>query len=126
MAPHSTSPLPQAVETSQETIRFSSVLQAELQPKTKPKAPLRTIFPPLELEAHPIDEVFPIKAIVVGAGIAGINAGIILPRKVPGLELVIYEKTSDVVSKNLRLCCTTDKLISGIGGRLEHKYLSWC
>lgn len=80
-------------------IEFSSVLQAEMQPKSKFKTPLRTIFPPLELEEHPIDVTPELKAIVVGAGIAGINAGILLPRKVPGLTLIIYEKTSDVVSQ---------------------------
>ncbi|KAL3465250.1 hypothetical protein BJX64DRAFT_297621 [Aspergillus heterothallicus] len=56
----------------------------------------RTIFPPLILEDHPVDEVHPIKAIVVGAGITGINAGILLPAKVPGLELRIYERHADI------------------------------
>lgn len=35
---------------------------------------------------------------MIGAGLAGINCGVLLPRKVPGLELVIYDKNSDVVS----------------------------
>lgn len=58
--------------------------------------PLRTL-PPLELEEHPIDEVGPIKVIVVGAGIAGITAAILLPRKVPNLELQVLERHSDLV-----------------------------
>jgi hypothetical protein len=51
----------------------------------------------LTLEDHPIDQAPPIKVIVVGAGITGINAAALLPVKVPGLELVIYERSSDVV-----------------------------
>jgi hypothetical protein len=60
--------------------------------------PLRTIFPELVLEEHPIDKIPSIKVIVVGAGISGINAGILLPAKVPGIELVILERYPDVVS----------------------------
>ncbi|OBT76266.1 hypothetical protein VF21_03316 [Pseudogymnoascus sp. 05NY08] len=33
---------------------------------------------------------------VIGAGISGITAGILLPAKVPGIDLTIYEKNSDV------------------------------
>jgi len=60
--------------------------------------PLRTVFPPFELEERPIDADIPLKAVVVGAGIAGITAGILLPAKVSGIELVIYERESDLVS----------------------------
>jgi hypothetical protein len=35
---------------------------------------------------------------VIGAGIAGITAGILLPIKVPGIDLTIFEKNPDVVS----------------------------
>ncbi|OJJ00880.1 hypothetical protein ASPVEDRAFT_127510 [Aspergillus versicolor CBS 583.65] len=56
----------------------------------------RTIHPPLILENHPVDERLPLKAIVVGAGITGITAGILLPAKVPGLNLTIYERHSDI------------------------------
>lgn len=62
------------------------------------KAPLRTIFPYLELEDHAIDDYPRIKVIVVGAGPAGITAGVLLKHKVPGLEIVIYERYHDVVS----------------------------
>ncbi|KAJ4263410.1 hypothetical protein NW762_006229 [Fusarium torreyae] len=57
---------------------------------------LRTIFPPFELEDHAIDDNPPIRVVVVGAGISGITAGVLLPAKVPGLELVIYERDQDV------------------------------
>lgn len=35
---------------------------------------------------------------MIGAGISGINAGILLPIKVPGIQLTIFEKNADVVS----------------------------
>jgi hypothetical protein len=45
-----------------------------------------------------IDHVRELKVAVIGAGLAGINAGILLPAKVPGIKLIIYEKNEDVVS----------------------------
>jgi len=77
---------------------YSTPLKADLQPKSKPAAPLRTISPPFEIEEHPIDDVPPLSVIVVGAGISGITAGILFPKKIPNLSLRILEKTSDVVS----------------------------
>lgn len=45
-----------------------------------------------------IDEPRPLKVAVIGGGLAGIVAGILLPVKVPGIELTIFEKNSDFVS----------------------------
>lgn len=44
----------------------------------------------------PVDESRPIKVICIGAGIAGITAAIRLPQKIKNLELVLYEKNSDI------------------------------
>lgn len=44
-----------------------------------------------------VDEPRKIKVIVIGGGLAGILAGCLLPEKVPGIELVIYEKNPDFV-----------------------------
>ncbi|KAH8600116.1 hypothetical protein B0O99DRAFT_737599 [Bisporella sp. PMI_857] len=104
MAPHAESPpneltfeLPPLEKSDRVTEHpYSSILKAELQPKVKPRAPLRTIWPYLEIEEHPIDRVTPLRVVVVGAGISGITAGILLPQKVPGIDLKIYEKTSDI------------------------------
>lgn len=52
--------------------------------------------PAFQLEEHPIDEVRPIKVGVIGAGLTGITAGVLLPIKVPGLDLRIYDKNADV------------------------------
>lgn len=45
---------------------------------------------------------------VIGAGLTGITAGILLPVKVPGIQLKIYEKNKDVVSNPIttrpRIC----------------------
>jgi heterodisulfide reductase subunit A-like polyferredoxin len=51
----------------------------------------------LQVEDCPIDETSRLSVIVVGAGIGGITAGILLPQKVPGIELTILERHSDVV-----------------------------
>ncbi|KAE8353796.1 hypothetical protein BDV28DRAFT_164689 [Aspergillus coremiiformis] len=52
--------------------------------------------PAFAIEEHPIDEVRNIKVGIIGAGIAGITAGILLPAKLPGLDLRIYDKNADV------------------------------
>ena len=66
----------------------------EATPTTKPTPQSRPAF---EIEEHPIDQVRPIKVGVIGAGLAGVNAGILLPAKLPGLDLRIYDKNADVV-----------------------------
>lgn len=57
--------------------------------KTKPK---------FEIEEHPIDQVRDVKVAVIGAGLAGVSAGVLLPAKLPGIDLTIYDKNADVVS----------------------------
>jgi len=52
----------------------------------------------LKLEDRHIDDVRSLRVTVIGAGLAGINAGILLPAKVPGIQLTILEKNVDVVS----------------------------
>lgn len=42
----------------------------------------------------------PFQVAVIGAGISGITAGILLPIKVPGIQLTILEKNADVVSNS--------------------------
>jgi hypothetical protein len=58
-----------------------------------------------ELEEHPVDVVRPIKVGVIGAGLAGITAGVLLPAKLPGLDLRIYDKNADVVCYCQSICC---------------------
>ncbi|RDW85260.1 flavin-binding monooxygenase-like protein [Coleophoma cylindrospora] len=58
-----------------------------------PLEPSSTAF---ELEDHPIDEIHPVKVAVIGAGLSGITAGALIPAKVPGVNLQIFEKNPDV------------------------------
>lgn len=48
------------------------------------------------VEDRPIDEPRPMRVICLGAGISGIAAGIRIPRAIPNIDLVIYEKNADV------------------------------
>ena len=65
-------------------------------------------YTPFQIEEHHIDEQPSIDVAVIGAGLSGITAGILLPAKVPGVKLKIYEKNADVVSPpNMRVCNTT-------------------
>ncbi|KAH8903537.1 FAD/NAD(P)-binding domain-containing protein [Coniochaeta sp. PMI_546] len=50
----------------------------------------------LDLLDHFIDEPRPLRVSVIGGGLAGILAGILLPIKVPGIRLTIYEKNHDL------------------------------
>ncbi|RAL07034.1 flavin-containing monooxygenase [Aspergillus homomorphus CBS 101889] len=55
-----------------------------------------TTQPRFCIEEHPGDQPRQIRVGVVGAGISGITAGILLPAKVPGINLTILEKNADV------------------------------
>jgi hypothetical protein len=52
----------------------------------------------LKLEDRHIDEDRNLRVTVIGAGIAGITAAILLPAKVPGVRLTVLEKNNEVVS----------------------------
>lgn len=52
-----------------------------------------------------IDEPRPLRLAIIGGGLAGILAGILLPAKVPALTLVIYEKNEDFVRKMEQPSC---------------------
>lgn len=45
---------------------------------------------------HPIDYHRELKVAVIGGGLSGITAGILLPKKVPNIKLTILEKNSDL------------------------------
>jgi hypothetical protein len=63
----------------------------------RPVLPIQYPVSKLQLDAsRSIDQVRELKVAVIGAGLAGINAGILLPAKVPGIKF--FEKNNDVVS----------------------------
>ncbi|KAK1997676.1 4-hydroxyacetophenone monooxygenase [Colletotrichum falcatum] len=51
---------------------------------------------PIKLVDRYIDEPRELRVAVVGAGLSGVLAGILLPAKVPGIKLTVYEKNADV------------------------------
>lgn len=77
------------------------ILQPEISADASNTAPhgTKSSYPKsnLKLEDRHIDDARPLRVTVVGAGLAGIIAGILLPAKVPGIQLTILEKNSDVV-----------------------------
>lgn len=52
----------------------------------------------VELVDRFLDEPRKLRVAVIGGGLSGILSGCLLPAKVPGIELVIYEKNPDFVS----------------------------
>lgn len=83
---------------AQLTGHLASAKETE-QVNSRPVLPIDYPVSKLKLEAgRSIDHVREVTVAVIGAGLAGINAGILLPAKVPGIKLTIFEKNSDVVS----------------------------
>lgn len=50
-----------------------------------------------KLEERPVDQVRNIKVGIIGAGLSGITAGVLLPAKLPGLDLRIWDKNAETV-----------------------------
>lgn len=63
-------------------------IHATTSPYTKPGPALVDRF---------IDEPRSLRVAVLGGGLSGVLAGILLPSKVPGIKLTIYEKNADFV-----------------------------
>ena len=110
MAPNGVIPDAEKAATSADTVssvRRVAQLTGHLAPASeteqinaRPALPISYPNSRLQIDANRfIDQVRPLKVAVIGAGLAGINAGILLPAKVPGIQLSIFEKNSDVVSR---------------------------
>jgi hypothetical protein len=82
--------------------------------------PKDSVVSQFELEEHPIDVLRSIKVGIIGAGLAGITAGVLLPAKLPGLDLRIYDKNADVV-RQVDDGCSDLTLISYIGRHLVNQ-----
>ncbi|KAL2867367.1 flavin-containing monooxygenase [Aspergillus lucknowensis] len=76
-----------------ETIPVLPAADANVNTKSEAMPQNRPAF---QIEEHPIDDVRSIKVGVIGAGLSGITAGVLLPAKLPGLDLRIYDKNADV------------------------------
>lgn len=78
---------------------------------TKPKAQSKIIGSVYdkshrELVDRHVDQPRPLKVAVIGGGLSGILTGVLLPHKVPGLDLTIYEKNKDFVCSILHTLCS--------------------
>lgn len=84
----------------------SSVVEAPLGDKERPSNVLYEGYPAssLDLPDHHIDDVRSLRVVVIGAGIAGITASILLPAKVPNIQLTVLEKNEDVVCLRFWTC----------------------
>lgn len=51
---------------------------------------------PFKLHDAPVENLRPLKVIVIGAGYSGIYCGIRIPERLRNVELVIYEKNAGV------------------------------
>jgi hypothetical protein len=80
-----------------DTAAVISPLLNEPQPEPITK-PQKYVLPEISLVDRHIDEPRALRVAVVGAGLSGVIAGVLLPVKVPGIELTIFEKNADVVS----------------------------
>ena len=90
---------PASLPTSPETTKKDQDV-AKDDAQVKPKFSYATADT-LPLVDRFIDEPRPLRVAVIGGGLTGILAGILLPAKVPGIELTIYEKNHDFVSPAL-------------------------
>jgi hypothetical protein len=61
--------------------------------------PWKYTLPEISLVDRHVDEPRKLRVAVIGAGLSGVIAGVLLPAKVPGIELTIFDKNADVVSK---------------------------
>jgi hypothetical protein len=50
------------------------------------------------LDEPTIDDVRPLRVAIIGSGLSGVLAGVLLPAKVPNIQLTIFEKNHEVVS----------------------------
>ncbi len=89
--------------------------------------------PPLLLEDTTVDDVRPLRVAVIGAGLSGVLAGILLPAKVPKIELTIFEKNTEVVSTTdmtISVCFGVGVLTIGhfvsAGRNMVGEHISWC
>jgi hypothetical protein len=76
-----------------------------------------------KIHEHPLDDIRELKVAVIGAGLAGIIAGSLLPAKVPGIKLTILEKNADLVSQPN---CYITAYAESVGRNLVRKCISGC
>lgn len=84
---------PVGINSSASTENVEDALRPLLRQPEAPRYPEAQF----ELEDRYIDEPRSLRVVVIGAGLTGVTAGVLLPAKVPGIQLTIFEKNADVV-----------------------------
>jgi NAD(P)-binding Rossmann-like domain len=92
---HSDEILSNGIKTAVKTSVSPLPLTPKLDNDANEKAELK---PEFQLEEHPVDQVRDIKVGIIGAGLSGVTAATLLRAKVPGIDLTVYDKNSDIVS----------------------------
>ena len=96
--------LEQKISSQIETIQFTSPPTSE-PIATYPKSRIGLID-------RFVDEPRPLRVAVIGGGLSGVLAGILLPAKVPGIQLTIFEKNNDFVSESIvAIDAKSDKIL---------------
>jgi len=72
-----------------------------------------------------IDEPRRLRVAVIGAGLAGITAGTLLPAKVPNIDLTIFEKNHDVSGKLASVEVSTGPTLLTLRRHLAREHLPW-
>ena len=100
-----------SVSSNGLTTPEESVLVDAIRPLLK--APESPKYPEakFELVDRHLDEPRSLRVVVIGAGLSGVTAGVLLPAKVPGVKLTIFEKNADVV-RDIALTTETLFIIS--------------
>lgn len=110
---------------SEETVKAISDSDAS-EPRTGNEAKLSHYAnPEVQLVDRFIDEYRPLRVAIIGGGLSGVLAGVLLPQKVPGIQLTIFDKNKDFVSKHPPPCstqyCSCSHIAQG-GTWLENVY----
>ena len=78
----------------------ATIADGVLEAKPNPQD-LKYTLPEVALVDRYADEPRKLRVAVIGAGLAGVIAGVLLPVKVPGIDLTVFEKNADVVSSTV-------------------------
>lgn len=110
-------------QPSEQTIPAEIVESLLKEPVPEPATkPHKYVLPEISLVDRHVDEPRKLRVAVIGAGLSGVIAGVLLPIKVPGIELTIFEKNADVVSEPRYLLVDTSRRLT-TDHRCEGRYM---
>jgi hypothetical protein len=83
----------QSIKDQSEPVTQSQNVPTLAEPAAESTYPYPTDF---KIRERPVDYHRELKVAVIGGGLSGITAGILLPKKVPNINLTIIEKNGDL------------------------------